>query len=210
MGQRDNTMLDYTIPAFQSTIAIGIAFKDVVATVEELRAGKDILSYRQFPSQILASDILAIVWIAIAAVLELFRDTSSAGSTNMIIDKTELERHSQARYSHLICWPLSGLQLQLIGAAFTGQIFASDMLAIVWIAIAAVLELFRDMSSAGGTNMIVNKTELEGAAFTGQIIKSNMLAIVWIAIAAVLELFRDTTSSAGSTNMIVNKTELER
>ena len=84
------------------------------------------------------------------------------------------------------------------------------MLAIVWIAIAAVLELFRDMSSAGGTNMIVDKTELEGAAFTGQIFTSNMLAIVWIAIAAVLELFRDTTSSAGSTNMIVDKTELER
>ena len=36
--------------------------------------------------------MLAIFWIAIAAVLELFRDTSSAGSANMIVDKTELER----------------------------------------------------------------------------------------------------------------------
>ena len=37
-------MLDYTIPAFRSAIAIGIAFEDVIATVEELPAKTSFLT----------------------------------------------------------------------------------------------------------------------------------------------------------------------
>lgn len=100
-------VLDEAVLAVQAAVALGVAFEDVVARVEEglaetafLVAAGGVREHllptgvgggvvETFAGEVLAPHTPPILGVAVAAVVEVFGDTGGFGRADMVVDEVE-------------------------------------------------------------------------------------------------------------------------